>query len=205
MMTWLISSAYSALESIGYRPRELYTFARGDQVWRMTGGTSLLTIFGRPGLSYQPALITRDRIERSDESRSSSVTVRVARTTPVADALREVRASPMTLRLERWQDKDADHPAPVVIIPAGEIANVRLVGGWVEFEVLNGLTGDAVFDLPFPSRLISRQNQWPTFSEFTAVNEEDFSFETTITAITRSPSPSPRKRPIPRTAITTAA
>jgi hypothetical protein len=91
----------------------------------------------------------------------------------------------MVLHIERWQDKDADHPAPVRVA-FGPIANVRLVGGWVEFEVLNDLTGDSVFDLPFPSRLISRQNQWPTYSEFTAVTEDDFSFETTITAITRS-------------------
>lgn len=185
-MTWIVSSAYSALESIGYRPRELYTFTRGSNVWRMTGGTSVIdAIFSRPGLSYQPGVIARDRIERSDESRAASVTVRVARTTPVADALREVRASPMLLHIERWQDKDAGHPAPVRVA-FGPIANVRLVGGWVEFEVLNDLTGDSVFDLPFPSRLISRQNQWPTYSEFTAVNEDDFSFETTITAITRS-------------------
>lgn len=181
-MSWVLNTAYALLESAGYRPRELYTLARGNQVWRMTGGTSPISMFVRPDISYTPALITRDTIERTDESRANAVTVRVARTAPIADEVRAVHSEPMRCRIERWQDKDSDHPAPVCIAD-GDVANVRMRGGWVEFDVL---TGAAIWDLPFPTRLISRQNQWPTYSEFTGVSEDDFSVETTVTAIDRS-------------------
>jgi hypothetical protein len=126
---------------------------------------------------------TRDRIEaKSDESRANTVTVRVARTVPVADAIRDVHAAPMQVRIERWQDKTQT----ILCRSRSRAGASRTCGSSAAGSSSMLVRGQVIWDLPFPSKMITRQNQWPTYSEFTGVSEDDFSFETTITAIERS-------------------
>lgn len=179
-MPWY-SSAIALLEYAGGQPRELYTFARDNQVWRYALASRDVTVPAW-SLTYTAALIERETIERASESRGNAIVIRIARTTPVADAIREIRTRPMSLRIDRWQAAASGASVPYTMV-FGDLANPRLRDGWLELDLI---TSEQKFSLPFPSRIISRQNQYPTFSPFTAVVEADFSFETTITAMTRS-------------------
>lgn len=176
----LLTSVYAALERLGGRPRELYTFARADQMWRYTSAGAPITV-AATGLTYEPAIITRGRAERAADPGAVVVTVRVARTVPLADALKETRAFPMVLGIHRHQP---DNPAAIPILLAyGDVVGAKFTGGWVEIDIASG---ERLFDQPFPSKVIERQCQWETYSGPCGVNEDDFSFETTILDIERS-------------------
>jgi hypothetical protein len=176
----LLTSIYAALERLGGRPRELYTFARADKMWRYSSAGSPITV-AATGLTYVAAVITRSRIERGTDPGQIAVTVRVARTTPLVDALKEIRTFPMVLGIHRHQP---DNVAAVpVLLAYGDVCGVKFTGGWAEIQIAGG---ERLFSQPFPSKVIERQCQWATYSGACGVDESAFSFATTILSIERS-------------------
>jgi len=174
---------YSDLEKAGGKPRELYTFARSDQLWRYASGATAVSVTypikGTPTI-YPAAVISRGRIQRSNETGTLTVHVTLAHTLPVAAALREFRTMPMVLGIHRQQDDPSSLP---VLMMYGNVANVTLNEGLVEVDVISD---EARFGQPFPKLLIDRTCQLAFGSARCGVNEDDFGFDTTITAIGRS-------------------
>lgn len=169
--------SFSVRELLGGRPRWLYTFARANQVWRLSGAGSAVTV-AATGMTYAPAFITHDRIQQNADVGAETVMVRVALTTPIADALREVSTHPILLRIEKHQPQDAEN---VPIVRAfGDVARVRLANGMIEFDLV---TGEASLGLAFPNKKVERQCQWATFSAESGLEERSFSYATTLTAI----------------------
>lgn len=173
-------STFSFLEKLGGRPRELWTFMRGNTVWRYCSSRSSITV-PATGLTYAPALLFRERIQRTAESSAATVTCHVARTMPIADAIHEVRSLPLKLRIEGFQLGD-DDVVPVVL-HEGPVMNPAITtDGWLTFDCVSN---DRLFTQPFPSKKVERQCQWSTYSADSGLDEADFSFDTTITAINR--------------------
>lgn len=174
-------STLTLLERLGGRPRELWTFMRGNTVWRYCSSRSAITV-PTTGLTYAPALLFRERIQRTAESSAATVTCHIARTMPVAAALQEVRALPLTLRIEGFHLGD-DTVIPVVLHEGGVLNPSYGTDGWLTFDCVSR---DRSLSQPFPSKRIERQCQWATYSANCGVNEVDFSFETTIVTIGRN-------------------
>jgi hypothetical protein len=82
------------------------------------------------------------------------------------------------LRILKYQPGDAD--GLPVVLAFGDVAGVRLTGGFVAFDVVSG---DHRLGESFPSKLMERQNQWSTYSAESGIDERAFSYATTITAI----------------------
>jgi hypothetical protein len=58
--------SFNLREIFGSKPRYLYTFARGDTMWRVCSDGAPVTVVAS-GMTYDPALITHGRMERNAE------------------------------------------------------------------------------------------------------------------------------------------
>jgi len=175
----LITSLFSALERLGSKPRDLYTFARSDQLWRYTSAGAAITVTYPTAhdVSYTPAVISRGNIQRGSETGAIKVHVKLARTTPVAAALREYRMHAMVLGIHRYQPGVNVLP---VLQAYGDVAGVTLNEGWVEFDVVSA---ESLFSQPFPRQLFSQTCQLSTYGQRCGVNQRDFSTPATIVSI----------------------
>lgn len=178
----LISSGagalFSALERLGSQPRDLYTFARSDTMWRRTSvGRAVTVTYSGHDVVYDAGVISRGRIQRSAETGAIKVHVKIALTDPVAAALREYRMHPMVVGIHRWQK---DPTATPVLQAYGDVAGVTLNEGWVEFDLVSA---DSRFSLPFPRKIFAQPCQLGTFDWRCGLNQDDFAADATITAI----------------------
>jgi len=176
-----VAALFSALERLGGKPRDLYTFARSDSMWRYTSaGKALNVTYGATTIVYDPAVISRGAIQRTNETGAIKVHVKLARTVPVSAALREYRAQPMVLGIHRYQ---VDPTALPVLQAYGDVAGVTLNEGWVEFDVVSS---ESLLSLPFPRQIFAQTCQLPTFGWRCGLNQDDFAASATITAIAGS-------------------
>jgi hypothetical protein len=175
----IITSLFSALERLGSEPRDLYTFARSDTMWRHTSSGRAITVTypGPHDVAYAPGVIERGAIQRGTETGALKVHVKVARTMPVAAALREYRVHPMVCGIHRYQQ---DPTAQPVLQAYGDVAGVTLNEGWVEFDLVSA---EAMFDQPFPRMIFSATCTLATYGARCGVDETAFSTAATITAI----------------------
>jgi hypothetical protein len=172
-MSW-----FSDRERTGGAPHWLLTLTRGGRVWRLTFSNAPVVV-SSTGVGYEPAIAGRDRIERSAEVRAGIVTLRVGRTTPIADALRETRTHPFRAIVSKYHGGDVS--AAPIIEAMGAVGNVRLSRGWVLFDLV---LSENLFSDGFPTKLLERTCQWPAYSPESGIDERAFSYDTTITAIT---------------------
>lgn len=177
----LIDSIFAAFERFGGRPRELFTFALGADMWRYTSAGSAVTV-AATGLTYVPALIGRGRIQRSDESGAVTVAVKLGRGVAVVERLIESRSQPAALAIHRHQPGDA-LSVPILLAYGDVVGLTMQPDGWV---AANLVTAEGSFALPFPRPVIDRQCQWQTYSPDCGLDEANFSFATTVTARDRT-------------------
>src|SRR5436305_2002469 len=127
-------STLTLLERLGGQPRELWTFMRGNTVWRYTSGAAPITV-ATTGLSYVPALISRGRIQRSTDAGTQTVECRVSRRAPIADAIREIRSLPLKLRIDAYQL--GDETVVPTILADGDVMNPTVTpDGWITFDLV---------------------------------------------------------------------
>lgn len=173
-----VAALFSLLERLGGKPRDLYTFARSDQMWRYANASRAVTVtYGVTPITYDAGVIERGDLQRGQEPGAIKVHVKLARTMPIAAALREYRAHPMVLGIHRYQ---VDPTATPVLQAYGDIAGVTLNEGWVEFDLVSS---ESRFSLPFPRKIFAAQCQLPTYEWRCGLNQDDFAADATITAI----------------------
>jgi hypothetical protein len=177
----LISSIFSTLERLGSKPRDLSSFTRANEMWRLTSAGRPITVtYSGTDVVYTPGLITRERIQRSAETGALKVHVKIGRTVPVAAALLEYRTFPMVLGIHRYQD---DPTAQPVLQAYGDVSGVTLNEGWVELDLVSA---EALFSQPLPRLVFSPTCQLATYGFRCGVDETLFSHDTTIVSIERS-------------------
>lgn len=103
-MSPLLADAFALAERVGGAPVYLYTFARGNVVWRYTSDGLALTV-AATGISYVAAKIDHEKIERKDESGASEIKVTLGSRLAVVAALRDGSTLPMWLAIHKY------HPA----------------------------------------------------------------------------------------------
>lgn len=175
--------SFDVLERLGFRPRSLFTFARSDQMWRYTSaGRPMVVTYGGTDITYTPAVLSRGNIQRSAETGALKVHLKIARTVPVAAALREYRMHPMVVGIHRQQDDPSSVP---ILQHYGDVAGVTMNGGFVECDVVSR---ESTFSQPFPRLIFDQTCQVPGGfgSARCGVDEADFSFATTIISIDKS-------------------
>ena len=101
--------SFAVSESAGGQPVELYVFTLAALTWRYTSGDAAITIpTGAAAGTYDPAVITRQAIQGTDESANGQLTVTVGRDLEVAALLyfdRLIRGA-LTLTVYRYHRGD---------------------------------------------------------------------------------------------------
>lgn len=174
---------FSLREIFGGKPRNLYTFLRGDRAWRYTSAGRVVTIdFSGTPIDFTPALISRDQIQRGQDTGAMRVHIKIARTVPVADQLRRYSTLPMDVGIHRWQaDADAGMLPPLQHF--GSVSNVTLNEAFVECDVVSR---EGIFGNLFPSKGFGTLCPLGTYTGRCGVDERLFTTDTTILSIDRS-------------------
>lgn len=171
-------SNFTTFERAGLvSPRDLYTFARGDQMWRLTSNGRNVTI-PLTGLTYYAAQIQHDTIERKDETGPQRIKVVIGTQAPIVQELAKVSTQPFYLGIHRWHTNNT-----------GE-APTRLAYGMLSMVSFNGVscevelsTSETQFDKQIPTTLIQRQCPWSTYGPECGLNWQDWAFETTVSSV----------------------
>ena len=160
-------------EALGGKPREAYTFQRGVRVWRYVSGNTPLT---SEGITFIPASIRRDAFKRDDDTGATRVTIEVARSVPMAEALLKPHPSPLLVSIHRIHPGASSHATPIIAEAqsiATEAGQVKIVAATVE----------AAFQRLFPRMVVDRLCQNAIYDERCGVDFETHAYETTVTAI----------------------
>lgn len=169
----------SIFENLGGKPRELYTFARGSDMWRYTSANKKVSVtYGMVTLDYSPALIVRDKWARTTPDTSGVFHLKIARVTPIVAEILKNRTTPMYVGVHRHQ-ADGGTPARICYGYAG---NITLNGNWVELDVITG--EDAPW--AFPPLLMSKNCIWAFGSHECGVSEDLFTTDAVIDTIVGS-------------------
>jgi uncharacterized phage protein (TIGR02218 family) len=169
----LLTSGYWFFEKAGGKPVELYTFARGNSVWRYTSAGRDVTV---SGVVFLAAKIQRSELQRKDESGASTCTVQLGRKMAIVAALRDGSTGLMKCTLHKYHPDTSTNP---VIQIQGDITNLSIDGSMASFDITSS---EAMLDQPIPRILLTPQCAWRTYGADCGVNAEDFKFDTTVTA-----------------------
>lgn len=154
----LINTTWGNTERSGGAPRELFSFyLGGTRAWRYANSSAAITV---GGIVYDPAVITRDDIERSDDDESQRLVVRLPITLPLVTELKKTQYAIWQVVILRWHDTASGTKTAVFF--NGTIASTTFENS---AEVRLELVGrEAAFKRSIPAGLIQRHCIWQTFS-----------------------------------------
>jgi hypothetical protein len=174
---------FTTLEKAGGKPVELYAFARATSVWRYTSAETAITWNGD---TYVPAVIERTKLPGTSEQAAATVTVSVARNTPLLDALPasgQPSTSPLWLTVYRVQRDELSGSAgdrPRYFRGEVKQATRRADGVWVDLTVA---LGDHAADRVVPRWTVQRGCNYTVYDEFCTVDKAANTITTTVSAI----------------------
>lgn len=168
-----ISSLFADAERVGGSPVELYTFQRGQSVWRHTSSDTSQTF---SGLTYTPAGIKRASIEQKQDTPGIQVDVTLPLALSVIQALMVATGEPMYCSIQRVQPSTT----PIKQTLLGKVISTKYADDVATCTIA---TAEYDFKKQIPAKLVARTCQWAVYEPGCGANAADFAHDTTIDSI----------------------
>lgn len=163
---------FASNEARNAQPIILYTFVRGDQVWRYTDQPEDVLV---DGVTYRAAVITHDAFAQSEEASDGEFTITMAEATPIVadlDAL-GIAGRPVTCTLRamhRVGVGDVTSSTPVVR-RKGAVMTRRIASGECQLKIASITT---LLDQPILTKTCGPTCQLAVYSVACGKNPADY-------------------------------
>jgi hypothetical protein len=171
-----MSPTFAALERAGGAPIELYTFQRGQSVWRYVSGDVAQIV---AGLTYTPANIRRGKVQQKQDTPGTQVEVTLPLATSFAQSMLTETSAPAYGSIQRLQVGATGAPIKQTLL--GRIVQVKFAAFDMTVTIA---TAEYDFQQQIPRITISRTCPWAVYSPNCGVDKAAFAHDTTIDAIT---------------------